>query len=552
MSTRTKRSPITTEQLLVRPDGFGISTATHAQRAACRILDGRPLGELAEHPDVLELVGGPEALAVLPSERAELPVEVVFLASIRSAKTIIACAAALRATQTVDCSKLGPGEEPRLSLLSVKIDAAQVAHGLLLETIRASRVLRPLLIDEGADWLRVRHPSGRPIEIACVAGSKAGSGLVARWSAGVIFDEAPRMSGSDDAVVNLDHARSAVLGRLLPGAQALYIGSAWAPMGPVYELVTEHWQKPKEHIVVLRGTGPMLNPTWWTPERCARLQQQDPVAYQTDVMGEFADPESGLLSPISLRMNTREAPLELEPEVGATYAAAIDPAEGNAGANAWTLTIVQRLEVTKRTSYGEALEETRYRYRVALAREWRGMRPEQCLQEIAACCKRFGLERAATDQYAAAANADLARRFGLYLDVKPTTHSSKLEDFTNLATLVHSDCVELPPDPQLRRDLLNVKRRTTQQGVSIVLPRTGDGRHCDYAPALAGALRSAFTAADPNEPMVISIGSERSARGAGIFVGAHRMDSAEDYEQRRAEHRRRFLKDDLPRRNDRR
>jgi hypothetical protein len=42
-------------------------------------------------------------------------------------------------------------------------------------------------------------------------------------------------------VVNLDHQRSSVLGRLLPNAQALYIGSPWAPFGPVYDAVTEHW-----------------------------------------------------------------------------------------------------------------------------------------------------------------------------------------------------------------------------------------------------------------------------------------------------------------------
>lgn len=493
---------ISTEALLTSRDGFGIATATPAQRAACRILDGRPLGDLRDHPGVSTLVGGPDALASLPSERGIAPTEVVFLASIRSAKTIVACAAAIRMTQTVDVSRLGPGEIPRVSIVSLKLDTSAVARSILTGTIRNSAALAPLLIDDMGDGITVRHPTGRPVELVCVAGGRAGGGLVARWSAGVIFDEAPRMSGESDAIVNLDHARSAVLGRLLPGAQALYIGSAWAPHGPIYDMVQEHWQRPTEHMVVLRGSGPMLNPTWWTPERCDALQAADPVAFATDVLGEFADPESGLLNPISLRANTREAPLELVPERGATYACAIDPSGGAVGANGWTCVIVQVIR--------DDADEPRKRFRVACAREWRGMRPEHCIEAVAAVCQSYRLSSAITDQFAGAAHQDLAHRYGLSLVVVATTARSKLEDFTNLATLVHSDCVELPPDKVFQRDLLSVRKRLTQQGATIVLPRTADGRHCDYAPALAAAITAAGEAFHPDERLVIGVRSARS------------------------------------------
>lgn len=484
-----------TEHLLTSPDAFGIVTATPAQRAACRVLDGVPLGDLRDHPDVAALVGGVDAVAALPSERGIQPTEVVFLAAIRCAKTIVACCAALRATQTVDVSRLGPGEVPRVSLISLRLDQAAVAHRLLLETIRASRVLRPLLIEDSADSLTVRHPSGRPIELAIVAGSKAGGSLVSRWSAGVVFDEAPRMSGSADAVVALDDARSAILGRLLPGAQALYIGSPWAPHGPVYELVTQHWQRPSDALCVLRGRGPILNPQWWTPARCADLEARDPTAYTCDVLGEFADPESGLLSPICVRASIRETPLELPPERGKRYCAAVDPSEGSARGNAFSLVIVEHLRETP---------TTHEHFGVALCREWRGLRPEQCWEQIAATCKAYGLTQAWTDQYAASANADLARRYGLHLRIDPWTASSKLESFTSLATLIHSGSVELAPDVQLRRDLLSVKKRTTQQGMSIVLPRTSDGRHADYAPALAMAVAHAPKSFAGSKPVIVS------------------------------------------------
>lgn len=488
---------IRTEALLTSSDGFGIATASPAQRAACRILDGQPLGSLRAHPDVLQLVGGAEVVEQLPSERGVAPTEVVLLAAIRTAKTIISAAAAIRATQTVDVSKLGPGEVPRVSLVSLKLDTSAVAHGLLLETIRASRVLRGLLTDATADTITLKHPSGRPIEIACVAGAKAGSGLVARWSAGVIFDEAPRMAGAEDAVVNLSHARSSILGRLLPGAQALYIGSPWAPYGPVYDLVSEHWQKPSGHMVVLRGRGPTLNPTWWTPARCEKLLKQDPTAHRTDVEGEFADPEAGLLNPAAILRSTRAAPLELPSDDAGDYYAAMDPSEGVVGGNAWSLAVIQLIENKPQLPgpfqrWVPPVEDPEPKYRVVLTREWRGLSPANTLKEIALVLRRYGITRCRTDQYSSSAVTDIASLFSLDLDVVKTTAASKLEDFTNLATLLHHGRIELSPDPVLRRDLLSVKRRVTQTGATIVLPRTGDGRHADSAAAVCAAIAHAL------------------------------------------------------------
>lgn len=469
---------ITTEALITDPRAFGVKTATPCQRAACRILDGLPLGDLATDPDVVAFVGGPEALQALPSEHGEQPLELVYLASIRSLKTITACAAALRMSQTVDVSRLGPGEVPRVSIISLKLDVSTVAFGILCATVQASPLLSRLVIGEPtAEVLTIRHPSGRPIEIACVAGASKAAGLIARWSAGVIFDEAPRMVGAEDGVVNLDDARRAVLGRLLPGAQALYIGSPWAPFGPIYDTVQEHWRKPSADVVVLRGTGPMLNPFWWTPERCERLRARDPIAHRMDVLGEFADPESSLFSSDVLERRTRVEPLELEPDPLLSYEATMDP--GTRG-NSWTLTIGAC------TKNDGAVKHKA----VALARQWTGSRlaplsPEAVLREIAAVCAPYRVTTVRTDQWAADALQDLARRAGLWLVFETITAARKVELYEALRLALEQDEFELPPVALVREDLLKVRKRITQNGVSIELPRTADGRHADYAPALA-------------------------------------------------------------------
>jgi len=59
-----------------------------------------------------------------------------------------------------------------------------------------------------------------------------------------------------------------------------------------------------------------------------------------------------------------------------------------------------------------------------------------------------------------------------------------VEMFEALRTLVADDRIELAPVPELLEDLRRVRKRVTQTGVTIELPRLGR-RHCDYAMALA-------------------------------------------------------------------
>lgn len=472
---------ITIEGLLTSEDGFRVTTATPVQRAAARVADGRPLGELRDHPDVLAAFGGSEAVDALPSERGVRPLEFYNVASPRTAKTSAAVASAIVATQTVDVSGLGPGEVPRVSILSLTLDVADVPFRRLVGTMQASKVLKPLLIEVGSDSVLVRHPSGKPVEIAVVAGSRAAGKLVSRWSGGLIADEATRMQGRDDAVSNLDDALSAIRERLLPGAQIQGIGSPHAPFGPMYELVQQYFGKPTQTTVVMRTTGPAGNPSYWTPERLERLRERDESAWRIVALGEFLDPETSLLSPVSINANTRETPLELPPLRGRRYAAACDPSEGTEHGNSWTLVIVETYEA----------DDKMPAFRVALAKDYRGLGVEGTIEAIAAELDRFGLHDAETDQYAAGANEALAKHYGLRLHPRATSPKTKLEDFTTLAQLIHTDRVELPPDRTFRRDLLGVKKRVTQSGVAIALPKTRDGRHCDFAPALAAAVRAA-------------------------------------------------------------
>lgn len=466
------QAALTLEGLLTSPMGFALTGATPVQRAICRIVDGRPLDDLVDHPRVIAAVGGPEAAALLNAP-AGRPRKVYNISGIRGAKSLTLAAIAVSASQRIRLAHLGAGEVPRFSILSTSLDIAQVSfNDHLVGKIMASPVLKALMLDEPkSDSILLRHPSGRPVEIKVVAGSRAGSTLVARWSAGLAADEAPRMYG-DEAVVNFEDSVRAVEGRILDGAQIFAWGSPWAPQGPVYDTVVARFGQPGPDLVVIRAPAYDLNPIKWTLEECERMRRDNPDAYRTDVEAEFADADAAMYASVEVERAVRQGLLEVPYRAGRAYVAAMDPATRG---NAWTVVVGHQEQ-------GKLI--------IDAARQWKGskadpLNPRKTLAEIAALLRGYELDTADTDQLGYDFIAALAEDVGLVLNLVSWSASSKVEAFDALRRRLGTGSIELPPDPYVRADLVAVRRRVTLGGVQIHLPSTGDGRHTDYAPPLA-------------------------------------------------------------------
>ena len=456
------------EGLLTSPLGFALTTASPLQRAIARIVDGRPLDELADDDVVLRACGGTLPPAVKPSE-------VAIVAGIRTAKSLSAAALAVYWSQRADLTRLGPGEIPRISIVSLSKDLADVIFGHIVGRMMASPLLSKLILETPtADTLMVKHPSGRPVEIKVVAASKAGSSLVARWSAGVIMDEVARW-GADDAAVSVNDLRDAVLLRILPGAQLVYISSPWAPMGFLYDLVKERWGKPDRDCIVIKAPAYDMAPIIWTPDKL-EIAKRDPRIYRTDIEAEFADPEEALFTTAMLETATRETPIIAPPQQGIRYTAAIDPATRG---NSFTLVV--------------ATGQGRKEKVICLAKQWTGsavnpLSPAQVLQEIATILRAYRVTVLDSDQYMGDALRDLAHQVGLVLVPHAWSSTERTKRYLTLRTMFEMGEVELPPDTLVKQDLQRVVRRYTQSGVTIDLGKTNDGRHADYAPAICMAL----------------------------------------------------------------
>lgn len=502
----------TLERIVTDAQGFGLDTATPVQRAILRAADGVPLGELWELEDVKQAFGG-----CLPDPTK--PDTVIILAAIRGYKSGMAAAKALEVSQSADVRGLRKGDQLTLPVLSVDKKGAQAVFKHLLENMEARPDLKRLIVKCTSQSIFIRHPSGIVVEVRITAIARYGSTLVGTWLAGCIFDEAPRMNGAEDGVKNLDESLSAIAGRMRPGAQIWMIGSPYAPFGPVYELVNTHFGRRNPEVLVVRGTGPQLNPVWWTPERIDKMKRStDPRtqrAYVTDVLGQFCDAEDQLFPSQIVDGAMRETPEVIFPQPGHFYTAAMDPAMRG---NAWTLVV---LGCSGLNELGQP------KFYVAMAKQWRGQSGaplivDEVFREIADEVKPYNVDEVHTDQWAIDALSVIAEQVGLTLIENTFTPVSRVELIETIRITLEERRLELSPSREVRQDLLRISRRLTQAAVTIDMPRTADGRHCDFAPALGLALKHA-----PEPPSVARTARDKGLERALAAVAARQAgDSA--------------------------
>ncbi len=509
--------PVTLEQLLCHRLAFGLTTASPVQRAICRCADGLPLGDLAEDPTVQKVFGGAEAIAQLPTEP---PKELYVVAAIRSGKSLLSAALALKIALTIDLSFLAHSEIARVSVVSLDRDKSKIIMQHLMGALeRENGLLRRYLVKSPIpteERVRVRRDDGRIVEIVVAAGKRGGGSLVSRWTVAAVFDEACRMIGAEDGVVNFDDMRASVIARLdlLPGAMLVVVSSPWAPRGPIFDAVQTNFGKPTRNLVLVRATGPQMNPVLWTPEACEEVRQHDYGAYRTDVLGEFADPESAFFAAEELAMVTRKAPIESAPDKSIVYVAAMDPATRR---NAWTLIIAGRKFVSNVPHVV-----------VAVARQWLPapgvpLKPEHVLAEIKAVCDRYGVTEVHTDQWASDSNSAIARMMGFVVTETRRTSIEFVQLSDALRGAVLSGTVELPPVPALRDDMISMRKQVTNTSLRISLPVTNDGRHADYVPALLLAHDLAVNAASWVHAMGVLKESGGTMLGAGLAAADCRI-----------------------------
>ena len=468
------------EELVTSEEGFQLTTATNVQRAACWVIQNGTIPDRLWADELVQKSFG----GVRPNGITNALVrEVLLLAGVRGAKTLICAAACVWFAIKVDLSHdvgkyMKAGEVPRVSLVSALKDNAKEAFRYITGAHTDRARLKPLLIGEPTmEAISLRHPTGRQVDIRIIAMQGEGVSLVSRWSAGVLFDEAPRMSSAEDAdKINLEGMVSAVRSRLLPGCPIMYVGSPIGALGYVYKLFEQNFEKPDQKVVVMKAQGPWLNPFWWTPERVHEFATNPRLSddYQTDVLANFREVELQLFSVESIDRAMARGPVMLPPEAGRVYTGILDPATRN---NACTLVL--------------GTTDDNVRFKVPYVTQWQGSKSKpldfnEVFPEIKDQASPYGVTTFTSDQFAHDIMRSLAVHFGLGLTEVTITQKLKLKIFKATKTRMDSGLIDLPYHDDLREDLLRVKLVVSSNGEpSIKTPESADGRHCDFAMCIA-------------------------------------------------------------------
>lgn len=476
---------LTVESIFTSDWGCGMHTATPVQLAICRLLDRAPLGELATHPDVLQaFCPGLEEFPDIGTALRSLLV----LAAIRSAKSMIMSTCAIKTARTCHVgTPVKLSDSLRVPIVSPEIDTSKATLAHVLGILENSDILRPLIVKSTADSVTIEHESGRHVEIKVVALAAYGKTLVGRWLPGIIFEEIFLMGSSVDYVKNLEGARNAIHGRILPGGLEMLIGSAEAAIGPAYDLYQEHWGKPNADLLVCKAPGPLMNPFTYSPENCAELARTNLEAFTKNGLCIFTDPEFALLSRGEIEAAEREDCEPVAPDPLWSYSAGMDPATRG---NAWTLIV--------------AGGNPDGGYETVFHKEWRPrpgapLSPKAVLSDVAGILKPYGVPYLVTDQNMAEALIDIGADLGIVCVREDLTGANRLPLAEQVVALLRGGLLSLPKDPQIRTDFQNMAKRISSNGnASLSLPKTKDGRHCDYIPAYMLALKNAPSV--PTEP----------------------------------------------------
>ncbi|HEY1692258.1 MAG TPA: hypothetical protein VGG39_08850 [Polyangiaceae bacterium] len=501
------------EHLLTSPAGFDLGTASRLQRALCRAADG-----LRVRPELID----DEALQRhFRCERSQIglstPVLVVIVAGVRGGKSLLAACAAVKGCMTGDLSALRKHEVPRFAIVAPTVDNATATFRLLVGHVQASPVLSRLVVkDPSDDTLLLRRPDGHVVEIVVVAAHRGAVTLRSRWLVGFVLDEVALFGAeATGAAINAEELLRAGETRLVPGAQGWIISSPFGPSGLLYDLWREHFGNPGAVLVVHAPTR-ALNPSF-PQAKIDAVRRRNPDAAAREYDAEWIDADTAFFDGTLIDAATRATPLEEAPVPGAAYAAAWDAATRG---NSWTL-IVARAEaadVQPQLVGSTAEERPRQllelpRVRIALARQWTGSKkspldPDATIAEIAGILATYGVKSVRCDSWGADALQALARRHGITLREVSSTQAEQFARYDAVRTLLTTSRLELAPHPVLATDLKGVRKKALANGIKPELPKTSDGRHCDFAPALTLACEAAPSA----------LSDMRRPRGGGVWV----------------------------------
>jgi len=292
----------------------------------------------------------------------------------------------------------------------------------------------------------------------------------------VVIDELAFFTTSEGRPVDREMLRAVRPTLATTGGRLLVLSSPYGQTGALWDLHRQHYGRDDSGTLVWQATAPEMHPLL-PSDYLARMREDDPEAYRSEVLGEFRAGVSSLFDPDALDSvvvpDRRELPASRE----LRYAAFVDPSGGRS--DAFAVAIGHR---ERECSVVDAL------------RAWRPpFNPSGVVEECAALLANYRVRAVTGDRYAGEWPREAFRDRGVWYEIAQKDRSAL---YLDLLPAVNARAVELPDQPELLRELRGLERRRGPSGRDRV--DHGRGGHDDRANAVAGVV-SLLAGRDPSD-----------------------------------------------------
>jgi hypothetical protein len=279
-----------------------------------------------------------------------------------------------------------------------------------------------------------------------------------------VADELAFFRSSDLLPLDVEALRAVRPTLATTGGKLIILSSPYGQAGALWELHRRHFGRDEAPTLVWQASAPAMHPTL-PSDYLARMEQDDPEAYRSEVLGEFRAGLSTLLDPEAIAACVATGRRELPPVGGLRYEAFADPSGGRA--DAFTVAIGHR--------DGD-------RAVVDVLRAWKApFNPSGVVAEAAALLRDYHVARVTGDRYGGEMPREMFRSQSVAYVVAGKVRSDL---YLGLVSIVNSGSIELPDDPDLLRELRGLERRRGASGRDRVDHRPG--AHDDRANSVAG------------------------------------------------------------------
>lgn len=253
------------------------------------------------------------------------------------------------------------------------------------------------------------------------------------------------------------------------GGKLIILSSPYGQYGALWDLYRKHWGRDDSTSLVWQARAPEMNPTL-AADYLARMEQDDPDAYRSEVLGEFRAGLSVCFDPEALDACVGAGIRERPPADGIAYAGFVDPSGGRRDRFA--------LAIAHHDGARAVLD---------VCRAWvPPFNPSGVVAEAADLLRAYGVGAVQGDAYSGEFVVERFKDEGIgYL----VADRDKSRLYLELLAAVNAGRVVLLDVPDLLRELRGLERRRGTSGRDRVDHPAG-GRD-DCANACAGALRLA-------------------------------------------------------------